>query len=590
MKTSNDGKNNNWFSFDTSTWNTPTFSFGGGGTGKNDFGFSISNIKPESFRDSIKYNRIPSCILSLDLFGDYYFDHLIQDKDKNQKQDVNNEERLLFSPTYCCAKAIIPDALLPHIMENNQKNNNQEEKKQDGNVNTFEYYMTVNLNSNLSENDYNRNPLNLVICLDISGSMNATFDDKWDPEWKYKNEHKIEIAKKCLNAVLNHLKENDSFGLILFNDEAMIFQKLETVSKLDIDDLKSRISLYIEAAGGTNMDVAYKSAVTMLIEQDTLSNNTENRIIFLTDDKISNNQEMDESNLLGMMNKFSDKDKGKIYSTIIAVGLDFEHDLIEKITNIKGANYYSVHCEKELIQTMDHDFDLMINPLLFDLKLTVEVQKKNCCIDKVYGVDQDTANNILKNGQIIKINTLFPSKGGCTFIGCSNKGIILLKFKMETTINVDDNESDDDDVKICVSYQDKNGIDHKTEKNISFEKINKMDYFENESIRKGVLLCRYFDLLDKWIEHDKHYFDIENSLNILKVSPVFLDKFLKFLPYFQGQMEQIKDDKLQNEIKLLEKLIGVEEMPTFTFFSNNDKPWNFTTDTQQNDTQQNDVQ
>ena len=56
-----------------------------------------------------------------------------------------------------------------------------------------------------------------------------TFDDKWDPEWKYKNEHKSEIAKKCINGVLDHLNEKDSFGLVLFNDEAMILPTIEII-------------------------------------------------------------------------------------------------------------------------------------------------------------------------------------------------------------------------------------------------------------------------------------------------------------------------------------------------------------------------
>jgi Ca-activated chloride channel family protein len=39
-----------------------------------------------------------------------------------------------------------------------------------------EYYMTVGLNSNLNEDTYKRNPMNLLVCIDISGSMGSAFN------------------------------------------------------------------------------------------------------------------------------------------------------------------------------------------------------------------------------------------------------------------------------------------------------------------------------------------------------------------------------------------------------------------------------
>jgi hypothetical protein len=36
--------------------------------------------------------------------------------------------------------------------------------------------MTVGLNSNLNEDTFKRNPMNLLICIDKSGSMSSPFD------------------------------------------------------------------------------------------------------------------------------------------------------------------------------------------------------------------------------------------------------------------------------------------------------------------------------------------------------------------------------------------------------------------------------
>ncbi|CAF1656977.1 unnamed protein product, partial [Didymodactylos carnosus] len=39
-----------------------------------------------------------------------------------------------------------------------------------------EYYMTVGFNSNLRTDTFKRNPLNLVVVIDVSGSMSSSFD------------------------------------------------------------------------------------------------------------------------------------------------------------------------------------------------------------------------------------------------------------------------------------------------------------------------------------------------------------------------------------------------------------------------------
>ncbi len=36
--------------------------------------------------------------------------------------------------------------------------------------------MTVGLNSNLNEDTYKRNPMNLLVCIDRSGSMGSAFN------------------------------------------------------------------------------------------------------------------------------------------------------------------------------------------------------------------------------------------------------------------------------------------------------------------------------------------------------------------------------------------------------------------------------
>jgi len=104
-----------------------------------------------NFRKNIQNNYLPIITdLSYEgLFNEYFFDTGDQQQDTDKKQ--------LFCPSYSMAITKSPF---------------QKDKEQQ----SYEYYMTVGLNSNLNEDTFKRNPMNLLICIDKSGSMSSPFD------------------------------------------------------------------------------------------------------------------------------------------------------------------------------------------------------------------------------------------------------------------------------------------------------------------------------------------------------------------------------------------------------------------------------
>ena len=125
---------------------------GGPRLGAPSLGFAVGGAKDvNNFRENIQNNYLPIITdLSYEgIFNDYFFDT------GNQQQD--NNEKNLFCPSYSIA--ITKDPL-------------QEDQEQQ----SYEYYMSVGLNSNLNENTFKRNPLNLLICIDVSGSMSSPFN------------------------------------------------------------------------------------------------------------------------------------------------------------------------------------------------------------------------------------------------------------------------------------------------------------------------------------------------------------------------------------------------------------------------------
>ena len=181
-------------------------------------GFSTGGAKDtNNFRENIKngYFPISTDITYNGLFYDYYFDTGRQ-----------TESKYLFSPSYSCAISKDPISL---------KN---------------EYYITVGLNSNIKENDFQRKKLNLIVLLDISGSMYSGFDSyhydqfslgkqnlsKSDDERK----SKMVIANEAVNILIDQLNDDDRLGIVLFNQNANVLKKIELVSEMDIEKTKKK--------------------------------------------------------------------------------------------------------------------------------------------------------------------------------------------------------------------------------------------------------------------------------------------------------------------------------------------------------------
>ncbi len=195
--------------------------------------------------------------------------------------------------------------------------------------------------------DFQRKKLNLVVVQDFSGSMGSPFDEYYYDRFGNKVEQKeedsgktkMQIADESVVALLDHLLPEDRFGLVIFSDDAFLVDPLTSVGDKDLERLKSRI-LKIKETDGTNMEAGMEEG-TALFDRFLQADKSEyeNRIIFLTDAMPN----LGETGDLGLFRMLEDNADRGIYTTFIGIGVDFNTELVEKITKIKGANYYSVH-------------------------------------------------------------------------------------------------------------------------------------------------------------------------------------------------------------------------------------------------------
>ena len=498
-------------------------------------GLAVGGAKDiDNFIENIKQGYIPK-INAITYEGTYYQHYF--------DTGLRGECRSLFCPSY--TKAVTND-----IYTGNKH-----------------YYLSVGLNSGIDESDFKRKDLNLVVVLDISGSMGSRFDSYYYDGKKRSSDRKskMKIANESIVAMLSHLKPNDTLGVVLFDDGAYPVKPLRKVAYTDMKAIKKHI-LALRDRGGTNWSAGYRTGLKYF--DRVKKKGYENRIIFITD-AMPNSGELSKDRLFGMAKKASKKG---IHTTFIGVGVDFNANLVEYVSKTKGANYYSVHSSKEFKKRMDKEFDYMVTPLVYDLEL--KLASRGYKIDAVYGSPQ--AN--LSTGRIMRVNTLFPSASD----GKRNKGgVILLRLKKTGKV---------EDIRLSVSYKDTKGKKYRNVQKINFTHhtlLAENGYYDNTGIRKAILLAEYVTLMKNWMIdaragcNDKVEYLTQPPIQImrrcmiyppirpiyeklktwerrsckLQVSQGYQKIFSLFRRYYTKEMKQIRDKSLNSELGVLNRLL-----------------------------------
>ena len=502
-------------------------------------GFAVGGAKDaNNFYDNLKNGYLPK-LKSITYEGVFYEHYFDTGKEQSACED-------LFCPSYATAV---------------QKNLFTDEK---------EYYLSVGLNSNIKAKDFARKKLNLVIVLDISGSMSSPFNSYYyDRKKRSRNEEetqsKMQIANASLVAMLKHLHPEDKLGVILFDSRAYKAKPLRKIALTDMDAIKKHI-LELQPRGGTNWSAGYKEGLNLFKTLETEERDPklyENRIIFITD-AMPNQGELSETGLFGMVDKASEKG---IYTSFIGVGIDFNSDLTERVSKTKGANYYAVHSLEDFKKRLDKEFDFMVTPLVFDLKLSLE--SKGYEIAGIYGSPEaDKATKTL-----MYVNTLFPSS---TEDGKTKGGIIIVKL---------DKKAEGKEIILTASYKSRDGRSHEVRKSVQ---LTEELHFDNSGIRKGILLSEYVTLIQNWLIdarkacHDQVTPDTpvivpfyrkcmlyppdrpeyqymrtwERKSCPLEISHGYKNLFALFKRKFAAEMKVLQDNSLKREYEALELLSG----------------------------------
>jgi Ca-activated chloride channel family protein len=163
-----------------------------------------------------------------------------------------------------------------------------------------------------------RQPLNLAVVLDRSGSMSGA---------------KIEKAKQAAAAVLDQMGSNDVYSLVAYDSQVQVLVPAQTIE--DKEMLKARI-FRIQPGGSTALYGGVERGAEQLLK--FLSSKRINRVILLSDG-LANVGPSSTEELQSLGRRLSQKG---VAVTTVGVGDDYNEDLMAGLAESSDANYYYV--------------------------------------------------------------------------------------------------------------------------------------------------------------------------------------------------------------------------------------------------------
>ena len=258
------------------------------------------------------------------------------------------------------------------------------------------HLVQIGFASGLKVEDFHREPLFLVLVLDVSGSM----------------EPKLDLLKKTALTALAKLHPGDAVAVVSFSEDA----RTEVAPVLYGAGDWARVSATLGALairGGTNIEAGL--TIGFGLAQNAPAGFAGRRRVMLITDEMPNIGATSPTAFMAQATEASLKGVGL---TTIGVGLDFDANFVRRVSSVSGGNAYWFDDPADMAGTLDKDFDLMVTEVAYDLKLQI-TPAPGFKVAKVYGVPGDTFAPTPDGGIVMDVPTLFLSH---------NKGAIYVSL------------------------------------------------------------------------------------------------------------------------------------------------------------------
>jgi len=457
-----------------------------------------ANTDQPSFRDQIRKKQVPDPekIFYEDIVAEYTFESEIRDPTRIDS----------IAPT-------IETAISTHPV-----------------TGTTELYCNIKTNSKVFDWSRNRPRLNLVIALDVSGSMGAPLTGDQSSNESTNTYPRIRAIVTELSSFVKRLSETDTIGIVVFNEDSRIVRPLSAASQSSARHLKSRL-LSITPEGNTDLIGGHKQAGKILAEE-TVDDSpaVENRVLLISD-TIPSEQGFSEASFIQQCNTF--QEQGIATSIISLCGGTSQTQ--RSLCSVPASNSSFVTQEDELKELFRTGVDSLLFPTAKDFAITTNAPENVLAVGAPSDKPEDT--------DILHRQTIFPE-------GPTVQSLEGALFQLTP-------EALSENLELQITWEDRSGERHSCSNEISW--TGPEEAFDSNNIRTKVALYRYQQLLQVWAlsqNDNQQILDAKSDRigdtmgkTISKVRDIYNMK-----EYLQSELEVTGKKALREEIDILDVL------------------------------------
>jgi len=384
----------------------------------------------------------------------------------------------------------------------------------------LERFCNIAVNARMFDWARRRPELELVLAIDVSGSMAAPFETKDDQSPSQPS--KLAALGESLAGVIQRLSPTDALGVVLFDTDAKVLKPVGPVDNTTQQQFRDSLA-NINPAGNTNVMSGLRHAGNLFGDDGADAADTERRILLVSDSPPT----MNTQTYLDCCRAYQRRDIGTTF-----LGLEFPTvGAGRALCQVPGANVSFVETAPELAELHRQHLDSLLFPVASDV--TVEVDNDTEITDFAAPSDSRNAESVFHR------RTVFPS--GPTTQSLSN---VLFELAHDTNR-----------AEFRITWRDRNSGKHETTAAVDFTEHD-AEWMGSDNIRANIALYRYLHTVKRWCRKKVSEAEADNHTATHRSNEQSVTQLETLRTYLTNQQERTRTDQFETDIGVLSTLLS----------------------------------
>ena len=223
-------------------------------------------------------------------------------------------------------------------------------------------HVLLTLTAPKTETETPRSKLNLAAVIDHSGSMDG------EP---------LEYAKESVNLLLDQLRPDDRFSLVIYDDEVLpLVEGAETKDKTHIKSIVDQIA----SGGCTNLSGGWLKGIELVNQSDRKD---EVKAVLLLTDGLANAGITEPDRLVSLGKEVNDSQS--IRTTCMGLGQGFDEDLLSSIATAAGGRFHYIESPEHAPAVFEEELGGLLEIAAQNIELDLKVADGAGCVTQLTG-------------------------------------------------------------------------------------------------------------------------------------------------------------------------------------------------------------